>query len=219
MDKRFFKSTVLRFLIIVILFGIFLSNPYGSSVQAAHIYQQDCQFFISKNIHFFDNETETPTPTKTNTPRPTSTRYPSATPTPTPAYYYRTNTPTSSGSIKTSTPLPDSTRIIQEQTLTVFFITQTARYSDPTVESTPESNEMTFTEQSPSDTPRKTEEALTNLGTETIETKPCSTPATVNTDKTDRYQAKQNPTWLIWLIFLLFGIIPFIIFTRNRQDI
>jgi len=147
--------------------------------------------------------TNTHTPTRTSTQgRPTSTPYPiSNSPTPT-GFVYRSPTSTSTkSSVKTSTPLPELTQNSQHQTMTAFFTTQTARYSDrtPAVDETP-SYEDTSTE-------------IIILNTSTEESQninvtftPSPTQRGVNTDKSSRYHEEQStPKWVFWLLLIVFG--------------
>lgn len=147
--------------------------------------------------------TNTHTPTRTSTQgRPTSTPYPiSNSPTPT-GFVYRSPTSTSTKSnVKTSTPLPELTQNSQHQTMTAFFTTQTARYSDrtPALDETPSYEDTS------------TEIVILNTSTEEFQEinltfTPSPTQRGVNTDKSNRYHEEQStPKWVFWLSLIVFG--------------
>jgi hypothetical protein len=162
----------------------------------------------------------TSVPTKTRTPgRPTSTPYPiRRSPTPTRFSYRPTSTNTRQSQVRTSTPVPELTRNVQNQTLTAFFMTQTMRYSTKSSTETPETGLATQTA-SPGSEPQATESSEREEPVVTEEAgtiTPTATLKPVMTDKSDRYEEKASPRWPLWLSIFLFAVIGVIIYTRRN---
>lgn len=151
-------------------------------------------------------------PTLSATYRPTSTPWPSKTPTLTPSYFYRATNTVAGMTPATPTPLQDKT-MIMANTLTAFYLTQTARYT--TAEATETPTETATATPEPTDaSPGTVEESSTPVATNI----PSILNQHVRTDKTDRYQENHSKlNWPFYILILLMISLGVFLYTRKSH--